>query len=100
MEIRRPEGRAGAMRVWSARSMPALTVRTSVLTCCERVMRAASRPLPVARVVRSGDPGKTWATSATRSVAPLRTAIGVAATSPTECQASEASTRYCRPPES
>ena len=66
-------------------------------TCCEMLTMAASWPPPVTRLVRSGEPGKTVATSATRIVAPRRTATGVSAIWAGEEKRPEASTRFCRP---
>jgi hypothetical protein len=82
----------------SVRSIPALTARMLAPGCCEMLTTAASRPLPVTRAVRSGAPGKTRATSATRTATPLRTATGVWPISAAEPQSPEASTRCSRPP--
>ncbi len=86
------------MRSASVWSIPALTARMLAPGCCEMLITEASRPLPVTSEVRSGEPGKTWATSATRIVAPFFTAMVARATSAAELISPEASTRCSRPP--
>jgi hypothetical protein len=66
--------------------------------CWETLSSAAGLPLPVTSVTRSGAPGKTWATSATRSAAPFFTTMGELAISPADFHSPEASTRYWMPP--
>ena len=68
----RPAGSARASSA-TACSTPASISRMLAPTCCETLMLAASRPLPVMRPVRSGDPGTPAATSWTRRTPSGRT---------------------------